>query len=165
MKRSLFILTVIAGLFACKSEPAGESSTSTNAGYAIFGDSTIMADGAITQAEMLEKFEQMQDGDSTTIKFSSDINSVCKKKGCWMTLALNDDTESHVTFKDYSFFVPKDADGKTAIVEGVAYKRIVPVDELQHMAEDGGKTAEEIAAITEPEEQYSFEATGVLIKE
>jgi len=165
MKRSLFFLAVAACLFACKTEPKTATTETEAIEYSVFGDSTIVADGAISQVAMLEKFTTMTDGDSTLVKFSSDINKVCKKKGCWMTLALDDNTESHVTFKDYSFFVPKDADGKTAIVEGMAYKRVVPVDELQHLAEDGGKSPEEIAQITEPEEQYSFEATGVLIKD
>ena len=43
-------------------------------------------------------------------------------------------------------------------------KSIIPVAELQHYAEDDGQTEEEIAAITEPEETYTFMADGVLMK-
>ena len=37
------------------------------------------------------------------------------------------------------------------------------VDELRHNAEDEGLSKEEIAKITEPEEQYKFMASGVLL--
>jgi hypothetical protein len=68
-----------------------------------------------------------------------------------------------VRFKDYGFFVPKDCNGKTAIMNGVAYKEVVSVDMLRHYAEDAGKSKEEIMKITTPETRLSFEADGVMI--
>ena len=62
------------------------------------------------------------------------------------------------------FFVPKDASGKTAIFEGVAYNDTIPVNDLKHYAEDEGKSKEEIEKITKPEVTISFEAHGVIIK-
>jgi hypothetical protein len=38
------------------------------------------------------------------------------------------------------------------------------VEMLRHFAEDAGQTQEEIDAITEPEVEWSFEATGVYIR-
>jgi hypothetical protein len=83
--------------------------------------------------------------------------------GCWMDLAMDDDEIIHVTFKDDSFLLPKDAAGKTAIIEGVATYEEIPVDMLKHMAEDEGKTQEEIDAITEPKLEYTFVAKGVIL--
>jgi hypothetical protein len=37
------------------------------------------------------------------------------------------------------------------------------VEELKHLAEDAGKSKEEIEAITEPKEELKFLATGVLL--
>ena len=68
-----------------------------------------------------------------------------------------------VKFYDYGFFVPKDISGKEVIVEGKAFKEVTPFDELRHYAEDAGKSADEIAAITEPKAEWKFEATGVLV--
>ena len=51
------------------------------------------------------------------------------------------------------------------IVNGRAFVTKVPVEELKHYAKDSGKSEEEIAAITEPEFTYAFEADGVLLKE
>ncbi|MDG4945445.1 DUF4920 domain-containing protein [Weeksellaceae bacterium KMM 9713] len=131
--------------------------------YASFGKE-ITADGAISQEEMLAKFNELQVGDTATIKFASKVNSVCQAKGCWMKLALDPETETMVKFKDYDFFVPKDIAESDAIVEGKAYKEEMTVEDQQHYAKDAGKSEEEIAAITEPKMVYNFEAEGVLIK-
>lgn len=131
--------------------------------YASFGKE-ITADNAISQEEMLTKFNQLEVGDTATIKFASKVNSVCQAKGCWMKLALDPETETMVKFKDYDFFVPKDIAESDAIVEGKAYKEEMTVEDQQHYAKDAGKSEEEIAAITEPKMVYNFEAEGVLIK-
>lgn len=131
--------------------------------YASYGKE-ITADGAITEAEMLAKYQALQPGDTATIKFASKVNSVCQAKGCWMRLELNPETESFVKFKDYDFFVPKDIAESDAIVEGKAYVEEISVDDQKHYAEDAGKSAEEIAAITEPKKEFNFMADGVLIK-
>jgi hypothetical protein len=69
-----------------------------------------------------------------------------------------------VTFKDYGFFVPFESAGKTAIMKGFAYYDTVSVEMLRHYAEDAGKSKEEIEAITEPEYDIAFEASGVVLK-
>jgi hypothetical protein len=80
-----------------------------------------------------------------------------------MTLDLADDKEAFVKFKDYGFFVPLDAGGRTVVMDGVAFREVLSVDMLRHYAEDGGKSKEEIEKITEPETRLSFEASGVLV--
>ncbi|MBX2846564.1 MAG: DUF4920 domain-containing protein [Saprospiraceae bacterium] len=157
-------LILISGLFIA-SCTCGNKDVTTSASYAAFGDSTMVVDGAIDHSAMLAKFTDMQDGDSIQVKFSTKINEVCQKKGCWMNVALNDDTEAFVKFKDYGFFVPMDASGSDAVMEGMAYKSVVSVADQKHYAEDAGKTQEEIDAITEPKEEYTFLASAVKIKE
>jgi Domain of unknown function (DUF4920) len=72
--------------------------------------------------------------------------------------------ELMIRFKDYGFFVPKDCDGKTATIQGKVKKEVIDVATLRHYAEDAGKTKEEIEKITKPEEKYTFEAVGVILK-
>jgi hypothetical protein len=93
-----------------------------------------------------------------------EIKEVCQAKGCWMTLDMGDGELLRVKFKDYAFFVPKDAAGKTAIVQGTAQKETISVDELRHLAEDAGKTENEINSITNPKEELTFVAEGVIIR-
>ena len=122
----------------------------------------ISEDGAVTPAEFLAKFNGK---DSLELKLSANVVDVCQKKGCWMNIDLGDDQSMRVTFKDYEFFVPKDAAGKLATIQGVATIDTTDVATLKHYASDANATQEEIDAITEPEYNYAFEATGVIIKE
>lgn len=130
--------------------------------YAVFGDS-ISSEGAITSAEMMDKFKTLKEGDTLEVKFKSGINEVCQKKGCWMTLDLADDKEAFVKFKDYGFFVPKNAQDKEVIVNGKAFVSIESVDVLKHYAKDAGKSQAAIDSIVAPKVTYSFMADGVLI--
>ncbi|MCC7332389.1 MAG: DUF4920 domain-containing protein [Flavobacteriales bacterium] len=122
----------------------------------------ITEDGALTAAEFLSKFNGK---DSLQVKLMAPITDVCQKKGCWMTLDLGNDLEMRVSFKDYEFFVPKDASGRMAFVEGIARIDTTSVEELKHYLKDAEASQEEIDAVKEPEINYSFEADGVLIKE
>lgn len=108
----------------------------------------------------------MEGKDSLETKLQGKIVECCKKKGCWMTIELPEGERLRVTFKDYGFFVPKDgsAHGKEAIFEGVLRKETTSIEALRHYAEDGGKSAEEIAKITSPKTEYTFEAAGVIIR-
>jgi hypothetical protein len=102
--------------------------------------------------------EGLKDSVATTLQGT--VNEVCQKKGCWMSIAAGEE-EMMVRFKDYGFFVPKDISGREVVMHGIAYVEETPVDELRHYAEDAGKTAEEIAAITEPKREMKFLASGV----
>ena len=92
------------------------------------------------------------------------VLEVCQKKGCWMTLQpTGGDENVTVRFKDYSFFMPKTLSGNRVVVAGQAKRTEVSVADLRHYAEDAGKSAAEIAAITEPEVEIELTATGVRV--
>ena len=165
MKKVLFTLLLVAIVFACKNESKTEeaSQESQEMAYASFGDK-IEANGAITASEMSERFKSLNAGDTLMTKVSAKINEVCSSKGCWMKLDLGNSDEVMVTFKDYGFFMPLNAEGEV-IINGKAYVTETSVDQLRHYAEDAGKTADEIAAITKAEKTFAFEADGVLLKQ
>lgn len=125
-----------------------------------FGES-ISKKGATSVKKLPAK---MDDAESLDIKLKGTITEVCQAKGCWMTLDMGNDELLRVKFKDYGFFVPKDAAGKTAVIQGVASKETVSVDELRHLAEDAGKSEEEVKKITEPEDAFVYVAEGVIIQ-
>lgn len=115
-------------------------------------------------SEMLALYKDMNVGDTLNIKYEAEINSVCQKKGCWVRLKLDEDDESFIKFKDYAFFLPKDAKGRQAVVSGKAYVKEVSVKDLKHFAEDAGKSEKEISQITKPEKTYAFMADGVKLE-
>ena len=117
--------------------------------------------GAVSAKKLAQKMDKAE---SLDIKVKGTITEVCQAKVCWMTIDLGDDELMRVKFKDYGFFVPKDAAGKTAIIQGVAKNEIIGVDELRHLAKDAGKSEKEIIAIDKPKEELTFVAEGVIIK-
>lgn len=151
---------------SCKNENSKSAEQSVEkevVSYLSFGDE-IADDGALTLTDMSDKYKTLKEGDTLNIKFASSINKVCKTKGCWMNLDLGNEEEAFVNFKDYGFFMPLNSEGKEVIVEGKAFLKVTTVEELRHFAEDEGKSAEEVAKITEPEHTLAFEANGVLMK-
>lgn len=162
MKKTIVFTFCFFALTSCKKETiASEKDIQDN--YAFFGDS-ISADNAISNEEMISKFEKLKAGDTLNVKFKSLIKNVCQKKGCWMTLELSNKKEAFVKFKDYAFFVPKNAQDEEVIVNGKAFVSIESVEELKHYAKDAGKSQASIDSIVTPKTTYSFMADGVLIK-
>jgi hypothetical protein len=121
----------------------------------------IDPDGAMAMGDLVK---QMQGKEEMAAKVEGKIRAVCQTKGCWMTLEKGDGTTMRVTFTDYGFFVPKDIDGKTVIIQGRAKINTTSVDELRHYAEDAKKSKEEIEKITQPKVEMVFEADGVIVK-
>jgi hypothetical protein len=96
------------------------------------------------------------------LRLSGLITAVCQVKGCWMHLG-SEAQPVMVKFQDYAFFVPKDATGKVAIVEGTLSLKQETVEQTRHYLEDAGKH-EEAARITEGRKLYHLLARGVAIE-
>ena len=163
----MLLLAISFSIYSCKNEtkpiePILEITTPEIA-YASFGKEINDSD-ALTTEDIKERYTNLTIGDTINTKMTAEIIEVCSKKGCWMTLKIDDENEMMVKFKDYGFFMPLDADGNV-IINGKAYIAETSVDELRHYAEDAGKTETEIAAITEPKFEYLFEADGVLLEQ
>lgn len=163
---SLSILSLCIALSSCNTEVKIEKSESKTK------DQTQEVPGnygaEISEMEALtpsQLVSQLQNGESFEGQIMGEINEVCTKKGCWLTMDLPDGESMRVTFKDYGFFVPTNSHGFPIILEGVATIVETDVETLRHFAEDQGKSQEEIEKITAPKREITFEATGVVIKD
>jgi hypothetical protein len=160
MKNIILVVTTLSLLMvvACNQKVSEQVTQQQDQQY--FGEQ-IEADDALTFVELVNKMETV---DSMQVKVRGTVEEVCQAKGCWMNIVSDEtDKEMFVKFKDYGFFMPKDISGKEVIMEGYAFREFTPVDELRHYAEDAGKSAEEISAITEPKEEFKFMASGVIL--
>ena len=159
MKRTFTLLFASLLVFSC-SENKEASIAQENKSVSCFGDS-ISSENSIPSEKLLG---MLNGKDSIATKLEGKILDVCQKKGCWMELDLGSGKSIRVTFKDYAFFVPKDAAGKYAIIDGYAKVDTISVNQLREYAGDAGKTKQEIDNINQPEVELSFEAKGVIIK-
>ncbi|MEQ9187642.1 MAG: DUF4920 domain-containing protein [Cryomorphaceae bacterium] len=170
MKKILFIPAILIAFSACQNgadTANSESVDTTNSvevkkpAIAFFGASIDEA-GAVDVNEAPNKITGV---DSVNLKVKGVVAKVCQAKGCWMTMEYGEGESMHVSFRDYGFFVPKNIDGKEAVIDGTLYMETTSVEDLKHYAEDEGLSEEEIAAITEPETRLTFVADGVIVKD
>ncbi|MCB2410100.1 DUF4920 domain-containing protein [Hymenobacter lucidus] len=163
------LATGLLSLAACQSSPTAETAATPavteSAAPAISGKTYGAAITAAGARPISELREVLGTQDSAQVKLVGTAAEVCQAKGCWLTMTTAEGKPMRVRFKDYAFFVPKDISGKTIVVNGWAHRETVPVEDLQHYAKDAGKSAKDVAAITQPEEQLNFEADGVLVQE
>ena len=156
----LLLLTILLAGFTGISQ---EKNTSNNDAYFSVGEEVEITN-ILSSYQMQERYQGLTPGDTLNVTFRGNVASVCKNKGCWMKVALEDGREVMVKFKDYAFFVPKDIENKEVIMEGKAYVTEMSVEDRRHYAEDAGKSPAEVKAINEPEITLSFLADGVKIK-
>jgi len=164
--RNVFLFLMTISFFAsCQSgaktveEVTEEQSKEGNTNNLVSGEK-FEPTSVIDYGDLLAK---MSETDSVQITVKGKVDEVCQAKGCWMTIVGGENDGMMVKFKDYGFFMPKDIAGREVIMNGKAFYSVTPVDELRHYAEDAGKSEEEIAAITEPKNEMSFLADGVIL--
>lgn len=155
MKKLVLSLTIaLTALTLNAQPPAGDAKPGDTYG------AKVNPDGAISISEFPAKLEKTESIDA---KIKAKVVDVCSKKGCWIKLQVNDTTTAFVKMKDYGFFLPMAAIGKTVVIDGNIKLKTTSVAELKHYAEDAKKSKEEIAAITKPEKEISVTATGITI--
>lgn len=52
-----------------------------------------------------------------TVRTEGVVSAVCQSMGCWMEIA-DDSGQAHIKMAGHSFFIPKDASGHRAVVQG-----------------------------------------------
>jgi hypothetical protein len=83
------------------------------------------------------------------VKTEGEVVSVCQAMGCWMEIS-DKTTDAHIRMSGHSFFVPKTAAGRHAVVEGTVLPR-----------PDQGECEEEAKQATGKTVKLELDATGV----
>jgi Domain of unknown function (DUF4920) len=157
--RKLFLTLLVAGFgfIANAQPPAGDAKPGE------FYGEKVNPDGAVNINDVVAKLNG--GSEFNDVKIKAKIIEVCPKKGCWLKLELNDGSTAMVKMKDYGFFLPVSAKGKTVVIDGEVKLKTTSVAELKHYAEDAKKSKEEIDAITKPEQEVKVLAKGIVIVE
>lgn len=158
----VFFLAITSCYGQKKENPVGSDSNARIV-FESFGKEIDQAN-ALESDVMYKKFQNLVQSDTLSTKFNAKVLDVCKARGCWMRLELENGEEAMVKFKDYGFFVPMDITGREVIVNGKAFVGEMSVADQKHYAKDGGQSDNEIAKITQPKKTYGFLADGVLLK-
>lgn len=165
--KNIFSFLAVGALFvvlnACSSSQKTIVETPAADGVEVGGSfgADFTPEKIVSANSLLTAYSEDKIIDTLQVTLQGEVKKVCQAKGCWMTITVSNDEEMMVKFKDYGFFMPKDISGREVVMHGMAYYQITPVDELRHYAEDEGKSAEEVAEITEPKRELHFLADGV----
>ncbi|MBB6370182.1 DUF4920 domain-containing protein [Chryseobacterium shigense] len=136
------------------------------AGNAIVGDTYGAAVASESKAITVDKLSKKLKKDNKKVEgvaVKGKVTDVCEKKGCWLTIQTEDNSQFFVKMKDYAFFVPTALKGKNVVLEGTAERKVTSIDEQKHYAEDAKKPQAEIDAITTPKEEIRFVANGIKV--
>ena len=151
----LSLAIVLAATITYAQPPEGDAKVGDWYGAKITTENAVPL---VEVANKLSEGSEVKEG-----KFIAKIVEVCPKKGCWLKLELKDGQTAMVKMKDYAFFLPVSAVGKTVVIDGEVKIKTTSVSELRHYAEDAKKSKEEIAAITKPVKEVKVMANGIVV--
>ncbi|MEO6405190.1 MAG: DUF4920 domain-containing protein [Ferruginibacter sp.] len=151
-KLSAIILVLFIGLSMQAQPPLINAKSGMN-----FGVKTSETN-AVASADLYNNVTEKE----TALKVKGKVVEVCKAEGCWLKMETANGTMM-IRMKDHKFMVPVSLSGKTIVAQGTATVKETSVDMLKHYAEDAGKSADEIAKITEPKKEIVMQATGILV--
>jgi hypothetical protein len=170
VSRIIYFALLISGLLLISCQKETEMVNAQKFG----GEVTL--EESVSLAQIYTNPEQYKDKE---IRIEGTIKEVCQHKGCWLKLT-DGNKELTVRFKDYGFFVPKDASTSKVILQGIfTMKPDMHVEnESKAQAEgkehaegeeqDGEKEHAENSEVKEEVEEaapFSFTASAVIIYE
>jgi hypothetical protein len=99
-----------------------------------------------------EQFEQQP------LLLHGQISDVCQRKGCW-TILRDGDAHIRVRFRDYGFFLPTDATGAEAFIEGVVTVETLSAKAARHYEAESRNG--DPGSVQGPRREVGFTASGV----
>lgn len=133
------------------SDPVVETET-----YEVFGEEVEEWGQTQTLASLISSQDTYS---GQEIMLETEVAEVCQKKGCFF-IAQQEDQTARITFKDYEFFIPTDAQGKKVTLKGIFSVKELTEKQAKHYAEDAGTNPDSVKG---PQREYSIVATSVKI--
>lgn len=137
LERTVMLLACLPLAAAADSALRLSEPVAVTATYEIFGAPLDTAAPTLTLTQVIERLGSQPDRE---FMIATQVAQVCQKKGCFF-IAEDGDTIARVTFKDYGFFIPTDASGKTVLLSGVVKPSAVSGKQAEHYAADLGATS------------------------
>ena len=154
MKKLFFSFLVLVAV-AANAQEASEIKPAAKG--VVYGEAINTAGSVVSVNDLqLQAANAVFDG-----KVTGKVKEVCKSMGCWIRLEKADGTTLMVKSKEHGFFMPQDLVGRTVVIEGTATVKEVSEDKRKHLAEDAGKSKEEIRKIKGSAKEVQFVAKGV----
>jgi len=114
-----------------------------------------------------ELFASPDDYVGQTVRVEGLITGVCEKRGCWMSLASDQEfQELRIKVDDGVIVFPLEAKGRRAVAEGVFAKIELTLEQTlayaEHHAQEHGEEFDP-SQVTEPQTYFQIQASGAVI--
>ncbi|HJR07404.1 MAG TPA: DUF4920 domain-containing protein [Pyrinomonadaceae bacterium] len=120
------------------------------------GDALSKESPAVSFADVLKEPAKFA---GKRVRIEGVVERVCQSEGCWMQIAPESGVAGiRVTFKDHSFFVPKDSRSMKFKAEGEFSVKVLDKAQVDHLVEDGAKIERKADGTAD---EIRFVATGV----
>jgi hypothetical protein len=151
----------------CESTSTGPAATETRqnvaptAVFKSYGE-PVKVDGATVSVKTILADVSAYEG--KPIRVEGAVSKVCERKGCWMEMSDGD----KALFVKFTCpvdgrLIPMDAVGKRAVVQGELKIKEISEADARHLAEEGGKTPEQVAKIVGPQKQITLASPGAIV--
>ncbi len=124
--------------------------------YEVFGSEVEKWDESRSLKTIIQSADKFA---GQIITLETEVAQVCQKKGCFF-VANEDSYSARITFKNYSFFIPTDSQGKRVKLIGTFEVKELTEDQAKHYAEDAGDDPDSIRG---SQKEYAIVATSVMI--
>jgi hypothetical protein len=114
---------------APSAEPRTVGAAERTFGAALTGDMV-----PVSLASLLDEPERYT---GQVVQTEGEVSAVCQRMGCWMELRDERARAVRVPMAGHAFFLPPDAAGRRALVEGALSVRPLGAAEREHLASEG----------------------------
>jgi hypothetical protein len=156
----IFVFLIILGACNSGTKVKEEQKAENKSSKGVFGQE-FPVENAIDATLLPTLFNE---SNKVETKLKGLIVESCQHSGCWMNIDIGGGKVMQVLFKDGDFTIPLESAGKKVIINGIAYRELIEVEELKAIAREEDKPESEINLIIEPAWEYSFVAEGVIIE-
>jgi len=150
---ALFALLFVGGLSAVGCESKAPSSSSMPSAQQAARSPALSKLGAPIRGSQKVSLADIAKNSSryanATVTTEGRVTAVCQAMGCWMEIG-DADSQAHVRMSGHSFFIPKTAAGRRAVVEGTVLPK-----------PDDGQCEQEALQATGKPVKVELDATGV----
>ena len=155
----------VAAAFSLMTLAVGCQSNESTEGFKVYGGKSEVA-SAMSLSDVVAQADTLKD---KRVCVKGEISAVCKLRGCWMEVTDGTHT-ARVRFTKSEacsdgYYVPRNADGHKAYLNGTVEVLELSEDMARHYAEDKGLPKEEIEKIKGPQKEITIFADAVAISE
>jgi hypothetical protein len=150
------------GCPACKEKAAAAAKENLN--WVAFGEPMKQTDDQnVDAAKVLNDIAKYE---GQTVRMVGTVKSVCAKKGCWLRMTSPGTDLSifvHFNCPIDGRLIPMEAVDRPVKVEGKVTIKEISEEDARHIAEEEGKSKEDIAKIVGPQKLLEMEGPSALV--